>query len=169
VPHGHERFVPGIPAGLRSPDWTHVAFVNDGVLTVSRVDGSDAHALTRTYDAFTWSPDSERIAFVTDGGALVVANADGTGQREIARGAMPAWRPDGRFLAYVRGTDKPSVHVVASDGTADAAVESGRRADVSRLSGRPLPLLRSPRGPGIAGRFGSAAATAGVVFKMPAP
>ena len=131
VPRGPERFVPGIPAGLRSPDWTHVAFVNDGVLTVARVDGSDAHALARTHDTFAWSPDSGRIAFVTDRGVLVVASADGTGQRVIARGTMPAWRPDGRFLAYVRGTDRPSVHVVASDGSADAAVEPGARADVS--------------------------------------
>ena len=127
---GPERLVPGIPIGLRSPDWTSVAFMNDGVLTVSRVDGSDAHALERTYDAFAWSPDSGRIAFVTDKGVLVVANADGTGRRAIAHGKMPTWRSDGRFLAYIRGTDRPSVHVVASNGTADAVVGPGARADV---------------------------------------
>jgi Tol biopolymer transport system component len=106
--------------------------VRDEVLTVARVDGSDAHALAKTYDAFSWSPDSTRIALVTDNGSLVVAEADGTRQTVVARGTMPSWRPDGRFLAYVRGADdKPSVHVVASDGTADAVVEPGTRADVS--------------------------------------
>src|SRR5262245_22404383 len=96
---GPARFVPDIPAGLRSPDWTHVAFVKDGVLTVARVDGSDEHALGPTYSPFAWSRDSSRIAFVTDKGLLVVSKPDGTGQRVIGPGSMPSWRPDGFLLA----------------------------------------------------------------------
>src|SRR5262245_23864747 len=101
--NGPERFVPGIPIGRRSPDWTHVAFVRDGELVVSRVDGSDEHVLGRTFDSVAWSPDSTRVAFSTEQGEVVVANTDGSGRTAIGHGSMPAWSPQGHLIAFSSG------------------------------------------------------------------
>jgi Tol biopolymer transport system component len=57
---------------------------------------------------FAWSPDGERIAFVGEGSTLNVADADGGGQRVLARrlanwyGSL-SWAPDGNSIAFVRG------------------------------------------------------------------
>src|SRR5690242_3055270 len=55
-----------------------------------------------------WSPDAERLAFVTRGD-LWVADADGSHRsllvadaRQLARGAHPDWSPDGERLAFDR-------------------------------------------------------------------
>ena len=98
------------------------------MLTVARVDGSDEHTLGRTYDAFAWSADSSRIAFVTDHGLLVVSNADGSGQTPIGKGSMPAWSPQGHLIAY---SSARRVHVVRTDGSADALIEPSDRLDVN--------------------------------------
>jgi hypothetical protein len=52
-----------------------------------------------------WSPDGFRIAYVTAGRSLWIANGDGTGARRLAPalGAAPAWRPGApHTLAWVR-------------------------------------------------------------------
>ena len=49
-----------------------------------------------------WSPNGERLAFVTRGD-LWVSDADGTHQALLVRGADdPAWAPNGRRLAFTR-------------------------------------------------------------------
>jgi Tol biopolymer transport system component len=77
VSGGRERFVPGIPVGVRSPDWTSVAYVDGSWLAVARVDGAEAHRIVEGYGGFAWSPDSKRIAVVTATGFIDVAGADG--------------------------------------------------------------------------------------------
>jgi hypothetical protein len=47
-----------------------------------------------------WSPDGSQIAFSRKG-SVWLANADGSGTRELAPGGQPAWKPDGT-LAYSR-------------------------------------------------------------------
>ncbi len=72
-----------------------------------------------------WSPDGEKIAFVTkrDGNFdLYVMNADGSGLRRLTRGAAwdggPAWSPDGRKFAFVSKRDgNDEVSVINVDGT----------------------------------------------------
>ncbi|HEX9162349.1 MAG TPA: hypothetical protein VF980_11630, partial [Thermoanaerobaculia bacterium] len=57
---------------------------------------------------FAWSPDSRRIAFVSDAGGepqLYVASSDGTGVRAVTKIhgalAMPKWSPEGKAIAVL--------------------------------------------------------------------
>jgi TolB protein len=83
-----------------------------------------------------WSPDGRKIAFVRSirdrsvtiegvphPGRLLrqetyVMNADGSGQRLLARGSAPAWSPDGRKIALRSARDgNGEVYVVNVDGS----------------------------------------------------
>jgi len=63
---------------------------------------------------FTWSPDSESLAFCCDG-KLVVADRKTLKVREIAdcTGSRPAWSPDGKWIAC---GENGLLKLVASDG-----------------------------------------------------
>ncbi len=133
-PTVRERFVPDIPVGARSPDWTHVAYVKyvgaDWWLAVSRVDGSGERMLGRTTGGFSWSPDSSRIVFGAADGTLAVIGIDGSGLVTVAPrpAAMPAWSPDGHRIAYVTGTH---IHVVDVDGSGDTNITSKVRTNAN--------------------------------------
>jgi hypothetical protein len=61
-----------------------------------------AHRVLPVGYAPAWSPNGERLAFVTRGD-LWVSDADGTHQALLVRGAdNPAWAPEGRRLAFAR-------------------------------------------------------------------
>jgi TolB protein len=81
-------------------------------------DGSGLRIVARVERLATpaWSPDGRRIVFQGWGdGAVYVVNADGSGQRTLARrGNAPAWSPDGRRIAFVI-TGK--LYVVNADGS----------------------------------------------------
>jgi dipeptidyl aminopeptidase/acylaminoacyl peptidase len=69
-----------------------------------------------------WSPNGERIAFVTKG-SLWVADADGMHRGELVRDADdPAWSPSGRRLAFTR---KGRVYTVRVDGLDERALVTG--------------------------------------------
>jgi dipeptidyl aminopeptidase/acylaminoacyl peptidase len=82
------------------PDGPH-----DAGLCVARADGSRRVRLTLSRSATdaAWSPDGRFVAYVRQGD-IFVANADGSGERNVTRDAAlnsgPAWSPDGRRLAY---------------------------------------------------------------------
>jgi serine/threonine protein kinase/Tol biopolymer transport system component len=67
------------------------------------------------------SPDGKRLAYVSRGDVINIANADGTGARQIAsvRGVQyPQWSPDGRWLAYTAGGlfDTYQINIVDAEG-----------------------------------------------------
>lgn len=94
-----------------------------------------------------WSPDCRHIAY-DGGGALLVANRDGTGVRELfskvgSSPHRPAWSPDGSKIAFVlsTSTDPPDdanpyvqnrlhhIWTVNSDGSNPVQLTSGRVED----------------------------------------
>src|SRR5215467_14101632 len=73
--------------------------------------GSEHQIGTGTAPA--WSPDGTHIAYVRDGNVLV-ANADGSGERGLGPGDTPSWSPDGTRLVVAR-TDG-TLYVVDAGG-----------------------------------------------------
>ena len=75
-----------------------------------------------------WSPNAERIAFVTRGD-LWVGDADGTHRSLLVRRAdKPAWGPNGRRLAFVRAG---WVWTVRADGLDERKLARGDHPDWS--------------------------------------
>src|SRR5438105_3130422 len=89
---------------------------------VMNADGSRVTQVTHnTINEFDpiWSPNGQQIAFGRISGccaaAVVVINADGSGERVLADNGFPgAWSPDGRQIAFNRNGD---VYVMNADGT----------------------------------------------------
>ena len=70
-----------------------------------------------------WSPDGRRILFAGSpglGGRVSVVNADGSGERTLAKGGHAAWSPDGRRIVFVStpGGRRGDVYVMNADGSA---------------------------------------------------
>src|SRR5256712_9672565 len=90
---------------------------------VMNADGSGVTQVTHnTINEFDpiWSPNGQQIAFGRISGccaaAVVVINADGSGERVLADNGFPgAWSPDGRQIAFSRNGD---VYVMNVDGSA---------------------------------------------------
>lgn len=103
-----------------SPDGTRIAFVADRAIRVVNADGSsvrrvlspkpDIEGLAYDVDEIVWSPDGTLVAFRMWSfdwfSVIVVAAADGTGERNLTTAAEsgdqdgPAWSPDGSRLVY---------------------------------------------------------------------
>jgi Tol biopolymer transport system component len=93
-----------------SPDGTRIAYSCGRGLCVRAVGSARVDMIARSsrpvrIHAFAWSPDSQRFAFVR-GTALWRVNADGRGQRRLARLPGPemtvSWSPRGSFLLLKR-------------------------------------------------------------------
>ena len=135
-----------------SPDGKKIAFVSRrdgcrGEIYVMNADGRGLRRLTRNglADALPmWSPNGTRIAFLRfsvppacggwagdPGPNVYVMNADGSGQRRLARGWPSAWSADGRKIAFTGPDDRPGMYVMNADGSGQ------RRLNTVSFRGRP--------------------------------
>lgn len=94
------------------------------------------------------SPDGKRLAFVRgyaaqNAGALIVANTDGTGERELIYRKAPdgchggVWSPDGKSLAVVLWSDSAknmSIVEISADGGPEKLITSQRWSGVGSVS-----------------------------------
>ncbi|MCI0432856.1 MAG: amidohydrolase family protein [Gemmatimonadetes bacterium] len=96
-----------------SPDGRSIVFDLLGDLYTISITGGRATRLTSgmAWDCMPrWSPDGQRIAFVSDRDGsdnLWVVNTDGTGARRVTKEvdnalSSPAWTPDGQYLVARR-------------------------------------------------------------------
>src|SRR5437660_1344503 len=87
-----------------APDGASVAYVTHTFGGIDLLHVGDAR-VTMPHDASdpAWSPDSSRIAFVSDG--LQVANGNGSNVRALttinASFSKPKWSPDGKRIAVL--------------------------------------------------------------------
>lgn len=108
-----------------SPDGKKVAFVSHGeIFASSSKEGGLATRITTTPAnefAVAWSPDSRRIAYVSDrAGAYhlyqydFAASAETQLTRDPKGETSPRWSPDGKLLSFVRGGKELTVYDVSS-------------------------------------------------------
>ena len=110
---------------------------------VMNADGTGKTQLTSEgrNRAPVWSPDGEKIAFVSnrDGGGtdkIYVMNADGTNQTKLTTNAIlhesaPSWSPLGDRIAFVRNflNTGGKVYVINTDGTGEKRVTDSSAAE----------------------------------------
>jgi len=109
-----------------------IAFESSRSIHTVNPDGTGETTIAnRIAEAPAWSADGRRIAYDTGRGTISVANADGTGARNIGAtgfAANPAWSPDGR-IAYDSSHEQcfpdacgfvpDGIFVINSDGSGD--------------------------------------------------
>ena len=148
-PAGREHFVPGIPVGARSPDWTHVAVhrrrraARPG--SRSRRSTAARSSCWRRIDGqphFAWSPDSKRLAFVDARRrarrSIGVPTAPGSLRSRRSSRRDPAWSPNGQLHRLREaGVARTHIHVVKPDGSGNTRRHGRARRSTSSRSGRP--------------------------------
>ncbi|MDI7274983.1 MAG: DPP IV N-terminal domain-containing protein, partial [Anaerolineae bacterium] len=134
---GETRLTP-MEGNHEAPDWSPDGrrFVFDSDLDVSQpvhasinlyfmgADGSNPHRFLSGAESPRWSPDGRRVAFTTRRTGhwqVFLVNADGSGLRQLTRGAYdaryPSWSPDGRWIAYAGNEDGHwELYVIAAEG-----------------------------------------------------
>jgi TolB protein len=111
-----------------SPDGRAMAFVSDrsggAQIYISDLQGGPARRLTTQGSENTdpaWSPQGDRIAFVTKSSHICTIKPDGSDFRKLTAGAgrnmHPSWSPDGRMIVFssTRG-GRRQLHVMTANG-----------------------------------------------------
>jgi Tol biopolymer transport system component len=128
TPDGNRLYYSAYPGGGTSPATLY---------EVSVLGGAPRRLVEDVDSAVTFSPDGARFAFMrglpTVGVALVVANADGTGERVLVvrRGAFVisacAWSPDGRTIAAAAYDQGARIAILAVDAATGALTPIGAK------------------------------------------
>ena len=154
-----------------SPDGKTIVFELLGDLYTLPIEGGAAKRITEgmPYDAMPrFSPDGKWLAFISDrDGAdnLWIANADGTGLRQLTREKRfsfqsPSWMPDSEYVLIYRSNNIYMYHIFGGSGInltgpapaapgappAPAAPNVQRRGPVMSPDGRYLYFAQKPGG-----------------------
>lgn len=113
----------GLPQGANPAITYENAGTNNGIFVMD-ANGANVVKVSATGDYPSWSPASQKIAYV-DQGNLLVMNRDGTGKVSIATNVSlsyaPAWSPvpapDGRYKIAYTASAESDRWVVNPDGT----------------------------------------------------
>ena len=126
-----------------SPDGSKVAFVqcpdvpgSDSELLVVNADGSGEVNVSNNASpdvivcysdaengGFDWSPDGTRLVFhsLRDPSGLYVVNADGSNLSFLVSRILPAWSPDGQWIAFIGQQDEANwqidLEIIRPDGS----------------------------------------------------
>lgn len=92
------------------------------------------------------APEGDRVAYVR-GGIIHVSGVDGSGERSLAVGTMPAWTPDGTRLFYANLGD---LYSIRADGTQQGAFAPGPRYEQMPAVSPDGATIAFVRGPGFA-------------------
>ncbi|MFC1559003.1 protein kinase [Gemmatimonadota bacterium] len=128
-----------------SPDGNWIAYSSDergGVLRIVSVtgdEGRDVFAIgesTPRYPRLTWSPDSERIAFIISNTLHICSHRDSAVERiplptDASRNA--AWSPDGRWIAWnamTGGSSTQALWLIQLDGHDIRQLTEGTYRDI---------------------------------------
>jgi Tol biopolymer transport system component len=127
TPDGNRLYYSAYPRGGTAPATLH---------EVSVLGGAPRRLVEDVDSAVTFSPDATRFAFMrglpdVSGIALVVANADGTGERALVIRQFVistcAWSPDGRTLAAAAYDQGPRIAILLVDTATGAVTRIGAR------------------------------------------
>jgi len=121
----HQRRWPGLATAPRhwlrsAPDGSEIAFLmrdDNGVVQLWSISpcGGEPRQITRgqhaIQSAFSWHPDGDRLAFISDNSVMVCDRKSGELTRLTPRSVTPpagdavVFSPDGRQIAYMRDLD----------------------------------------------------------------
>jgi Ca2+-binding RTX toxin-like protein len=87
------------------------------------------------------APEGARVAY-SRGGSIYVAGPDGTGERFLVAGTMPAWTPNGQRVYYVASDDIRSVRDDGSLGVPFATTSRVETAPAVSPDGRSVAFVR---------------------------